>query len=42
MYWDVTVVWAENKATQTKLNQFNARHLNVALGDPDVCAVTPG
>ena len=27
---------------QTKLNQFNARMLNVALGDPAVCAATPG
>jgi iron complex outermembrane receptor protein len=42
MYWDVTAIWSENNATQTKLNQFNARSLNVALGDPDICAVTPG
>lgn len=42
MYWDVTAIWSENNATQTKLNQFNARSLNVALGDPDVCALTPG
>lgn len=41
-YWDVTGVFAENEATQTKLNQFNARALNVALGDPAVCAITPG
>ncbi len=42
MYWDVTGIRAENDATQTKLNQFNARSLNVALGDPAVCAATPG
>jgi iron complex outermembrane recepter protein len=41
-YWDVTGIWSENNATQTKLNQFNARSLNVALGDPAVCAATPG
>ena len=32
----------ENNATQTKHNQFNARALNVAMGEPDVCAATPG
>ena len=42
MFWDVTGIWSENNATQTKHNQFNARALNVALGDPDVCAATPG
>jgi iron complex outermembrane receptor protein len=42
MYWDVTGIRSENNAKQTKLNQFNARMLNVGLGDPAVCAVTPG
>jgi len=42
MYWDVTGIRSENNATQTKLNQFNARYINVALGDPAVCAATPG
>jgi len=42
MYWDVTGIRSENDATQTKLNQFNARSLSVALGDPAVCAATPG
>jgi iron complex outermembrane receptor protein len=42
MYWDVIGTRAENNARQTKLNQFNARLLNVALGDPAVCAATPG
>jgi iron complex outermembrane receptor protein len=41
MYWDVTGVRAENNARQTKLNQFNARMINVAMGDPAVCAATP-
>jgi iron complex outermembrane receptor protein len=42
MYWDVTGIRSENNARQTKLNQFNARLLNFALGDPAVCATTPG
>ena len=42
MYWDVTAIRSENNAKQTKLNQFNARSLNVAMGDPAVCAITPG
>jgi iron complex outermembrane receptor protein len=42
MYWDVTGIRAENNASQTKLNQFNARMLNVGMGDPAVCAATPG
>lgn len=42
MYWDITGIRAENNAKQTKLNQFNARMLNVGLGDPAVCAATPG
>ena len=42
MYWDVTGIWSENNATQTKFNQFNARSLNIAMGDPAVCAITPG
>jgi iron complex outermembrane receptor protein len=42
MYWDVTGIRSENNAKQTKYNQFNARYINVALGDPAVCANTPG
>jgi iron complex outermembrane receptor protein len=42
MFWDVTTIWSENDASQTKLNQFNARLLNVAMGPPDVCAATLG
>lgn len=41
MYWDVTGVRSENNATQTKYNQFNARAISVAMGDPAVCAITP-
>jgi iron complex outermembrane receptor protein len=42
MFWDVSAIWSENSATQTKLNQFNARYINIALGPADVCAATPG
>lgn len=42
MYWDVSAIWSENNAKQTKLNQFNARSLNIAMGDPLVCAATLG
>jgi iron complex outermembrane receptor protein len=41
-FWDVTAIRSENNAKQTKLNQFNARLINIALGDPAVCAATPG
>jgi iron complex outermembrane receptor protein len=41
-FWDVTGIWSENNAKQTKLNQFNARSLSIALGDPAICAATPG
>ncbi|MDX1410171.1 MAG: hypothetical protein R3330_18605, partial [Saprospiraceae bacterium] len=42
MYWDVTAIWSENDARQTKLNQFNARRLATALGPTDVCAANFG
>jgi iron complex outermembrane receptor protein len=42
MFWDVTAIWSENNATQTKLNQFNARSINIAMGPSDVCAATQG
>jgi iron complex outermembrane receptor protein len=42
MFWDLTAIWSENNAKQTKLNQFNARYVNIALGPADVCAATPG
>ncbi len=42
LFWDVSAVWSENNATQTKFNQFNARSINIALGPPELCAITPG
>lgn len=41
-FWDVTAIWSENNAIQTKLNQFNARSINIALGPPEICAANPG
>ncbi len=42
MYWDITAIWSENNAKQTKYNQFNARSISIALGDPAICSATPG
>jgi iron complex outermembrane receptor protein len=42
MFWDVTAIWADNSATQTKFNQFNARRLYTAMGPTDVCAANVG
>jgi len=42
LFWDVSAIWSENNAKQTKLNQFNARYVNIALGPAEVCAATPG
>jgi iron complex outermembrane receptor protein len=40
--WDANVVHSENKADQTFYNGFNLSHLALGLGDPAVCAATPG
>jgi len=42
IYWDVTGIWAENDANQVKQGAFNSRKIALAMGDPDVCAATPG
>src|SRR5262249_45761302 len=41
-YWDVSLNWGRNNASQTGHNIFNARKLALALGPPDACAATPG
>ena len=41
-FWDVSAIWSEADATQIKLNQFNARMINVALGPPEDCEATAG
>lgn len=40
--WDVTAAYFRNTADQRKTGAFNARNLSIALGDPTVCAATPG
>ncbi len=41
-YWDVSLNWGRNNASQTGHNIFNARKLALALGPVDACAATPG
>jgi len=41
-YWDASVGYGDNKGEQSKQNSHNARNLQIALGDPAVCAATPG
>lgn len=40
--WDANYVHSENKASQTFHNGYNVAKLKLALGDPAVCAATPG
>jgi iron complex outermembrane recepter protein len=42
MFWDVNAARSDSKATQTNYGSYNARRFHTALGDPDVCATTPG
>ncbi len=42
MDWNVDYVHSENKAAQTFLNGFNIGKVKLALGDPTVCAASPG
>ncbi|MGI9262303.1 MAG: TonB-dependent receptor plug domain-containing protein [Woeseiaceae bacterium] len=41
-YWDVNASWSQNQANQRKAGAFNARKVSLAVGDPAVCAATPG
>jgi iron complex outermembrane receptor protein len=41
MYWDLTAGYGENRGFQEKYNSHNAAKLQVAMGDPAVCAATP-
>ncbi len=41
-YWDLNGVTSNNEAKQVFLNGYNVRNLKLALGDPAVCAATPG
>ncbi|HEY0178101.1 MAG TPA: TonB-dependent receptor [Dokdonella sp.] len=40
--WDANYVHSENKAEQTFYNGYNLAHLALGLGDPAICAATPG
>ena len=40
-YWDVTGSYGENQGFQEKYNSHNAAKLQIAMGDPAVCAATP-
>ncbi|MGH8223071.1 MAG: TonB-dependent receptor plug domain-containing protein [Woeseiaceae bacterium] len=41
MYWDLTAGYGDNRGFQEKFNSHNAAKLQVAMGDPAVCAGTP-
>lgn len=40
-YWDINASYGENQGFQQKFGSHNAAKLQVALGDPTVCAATP-
>jgi iron complex outermembrane receptor protein len=40
-FWDATVSYGDNQGFQEKQNSHNAARLQVAMGDPSVCAATP-
>ncbi|GAB6197026.1 TonB-dependent receptor plug domain-containing protein [Lysobacter xanthus] len=40
--WDANIVHSENKAEQTFYNGYNVARIKLALGDPAICAATPG
>jgi iron complex outermembrane receptor protein len=40
--WDVNAAFSRNEAEQTNYGSYNIRNINIALGDPAVCAATPG
>ena len=41
MYWDLTTSYGDNRGFQEKFGAHNSAKLQVALGDPAVCAATP-
>jgi len=41
-FWDVNAAFSKNEADQTNHGSYNARNIAIALGDPAVCATTPG
>lgn len=41
MYWDLSAGYGDNRGFQEKYNSHNAAKLQVAMGDPAICAATP-
>ncbi|RPE75934.1 TonB-dependent receptor plug domain-containing protein [Vulcaniibacterium tengchongense] len=41
-FWDVNAAWSKNEAEQTNYGSYNIFNVAMALGDPAVCAATPG
>jgi iron complex outermembrane recepter protein len=41
-YWDATVAWSRNSASQIKHGGYNSAHLALALGPVDACAAVAG
>ncbi|MDJ0939293.1 MAG: TonB-dependent receptor [Woeseiaceae bacterium] len=41
-YWDAYASYGDNRGFQEKLNSHNAARLQIAMGDPAVCAAVPG
>ena len=41
LFWDLTASYGDNSGFQEKENSHNIAKIQVALGDPDVCAQTP-
>lgn len=41
-FWDVNAAYSRNKAEQENRGSYNIRNIVTALGDPAVCAATPG
>ncbi|WP_416056535.1 TonB-dependent receptor [Stenotrophomonas maltophilia] len=41
-FWDVNGMYSKNKAEQTNYGSYNIYNVNLALGDPALCAATPG
>ena len=41
MYWDLTTSYGDNRGFQEKFGAHNLAKMQVALGDPAVCAATP-
>ena len=41
-FWDVNGMYSKNKAEQTNYGSYDIFKVNMALGDPGVCAATPG